>query len=122
MIIRIGGFDMARHIFISYSKKDSEFALKLADDLVNTGHKVWIDRSLQVGEDWEETIEKKQFKHCGEPCAAVCKKMNGIYKKDYEPYQALGPNSGIFDQRAHSGYFSSIEEVGIPNEIFSKIQ
>ncbi|MFW6026951.1 MAG: aldehyde ferredoxin oxidoreductase C-terminal domain-containing protein, partial [Candidatus Woesearchaeota archaeon] len=48
----------------------------------------------------EETIEKKQWKHCGEPCGALCKKMNGIYKKDYEPYQILGPNSGIFDQRA----------------------
>jgi len=30
----------------------------------------------------------------------VCKKMWGPYKKDYEPYQTLGPNSGIFDQRA----------------------
>ncbi len=48
----------------------------------------------------EETIEKKQIKHCGEPCGALCKKMNGIYKKDYEPYQIMGPNSGIFDQRA----------------------
>ena len=47
----------------------------------------------------EETIDKKQFKHCGEPCCAVCKKMNGIYKKDYEPYEALGPNCGVFDQR-----------------------
>ena len=26
--------------------------------------------------------------------------MRGPYKKDYEPYQTLGPNSGIFDQRA----------------------
>ncbi|MEA3317208.1 MAG: aldehyde ferredoxin oxidoreductase C-terminal domain-containing protein, partial [Bacteroidota bacterium] len=48
----------------------------------------------------EETIEKKQQANCGEPCAAVCKKMNGIYKKDYEPYQTMGPLSGIFDQRA----------------------
>ncbi len=48
----------------------------------------------------EETIEKKQQAHCGEPCAAVCKKMNDEYKKDYEPYQTMGPLSGIFDQRA----------------------
>ncbi len=48
----------------------------------------------------EETIDKKQQKTCGEPCAAVCKKMNGHFKKDYEPYQALGPLCGIFDQRA----------------------
>lgn len=48
----------------------------------------------------EETIEKKQQAHCGEPCVAVCKKMNGKYKKDYEPYQTMGPLCGIFDQRA----------------------
>jgi glyceraldehyde-3-phosphate dehydrogenase (ferredoxin) len=48
----------------------------------------------------EETIQNKLQKTCGEPCAAVCKKMRGIYKKDYEPYQALGPLCGIFDQRA----------------------
>ncbi len=48
----------------------------------------------------EETIEKKQQKNCGEPCAAVCKKMNNEFKKDYEPYQTMGPLCGIFDQRA----------------------
>lgn len=48
----------------------------------------------------EETIEKKQQKTCGEPCAAVCKKLNGEFKKDYEPYQTMGPLCGIFDQRA----------------------
>jgi hypothetical protein len=50
---------MAGHIFISYSKKDREFAWKLADDLAKAGHDVWIDRSLQVGEEWEQTIEKQ---------------------------------------------------------------
>ncbi len=48
----------------------------------------------------EETIEKKQQKNCGEPCVAVCKKMHGEFKKDYEPYQTMGPLAGIFDQRA----------------------
>ncbi|MDT8394013.1 MAG: aldehyde ferredoxin oxidoreductase N-terminal domain-containing protein [Bacteroidales bacterium] len=48
----------------------------------------------------EETIETKQQKNCGEPCVAVCKKMHGPYKKDYEPYQTMGPLCGIFDQRA----------------------
>jgi len=48
----------------------------------------------------EETIKTKQQKTCGEPCVAVCKKMQGIYKKDYEPYQTMGPLCGIFDQRA----------------------
>ena len=48
----------------------------------------------------EETIKNKQQATCGEPCVAVCKKMNGKYKKDYEPYQTMGPLCGIFDQRA----------------------
>jgi len=48
----------------------------------------------------EETIALKQQATCGEPCMAVCKKMNGFYKKDYEPYQTMGPLCGIFDQRA----------------------
>jgi glyceraldehyde-3-phosphate dehydrogenase (ferredoxin) len=47
-----------------------------------------------------ETIETKQYRNCGEPCSAVCKKMHGTYKKDYEPYQTMGPLSGIFDHRA----------------------
>lgn len=48
----------------------------------------------------EETIAGKQQSNCGEPCVAACKKMNGPYKKDYEPYQTMGPLCGIFDQRA----------------------
>jgi len=48
----------------------------------------------------QETIQTKQQRNCGETCAAVCKKMQGIYKKDYEPYHAMGPLCGIFDQRA----------------------
>jgi len=48
----------------------------------------------------EETIQKKQQFNCGEPCAAVCKKLRDHYKKDYEPYQTMGPLCGVFDQRA----------------------
>ena len=48
----------------------------------------------------EETIKPKNQHNCGEPCAAVCKKLRAEYKKDYEPYQTMGPLSGIFDQRA----------------------
>ena len=48
----------------------------------------------------EETIKTKQQRTCGEPCVAVCKKYRNGYKKDYEPYQTMGPLTGIFDQRA----------------------
>jgi glyceraldehyde-3-phosphate dehydrogenase (ferredoxin) len=47
-----------------------------------------------------ETIATREQHTCGEPCAAVCKKTRGEYKKDYEPYQTMGPLCGIFDQRA----------------------
>lgn len=48
----------------------------------------------------DETIKTKSQKTCGEPCAAVCKKYRDEYKKDYEPYQTMGPLCGVFDQRA----------------------
>jgi glyceraldehyde-3-phosphate dehydrogenase (ferredoxin) len=48
----------------------------------------------------EETIAPHHQHTCGEPCAAVCKKMRDGFKKDYEPYQTMGPLCGIFDQRA----------------------
>ncbi|MCX7706970.1 MAG: aldehyde ferredoxin oxidoreductase [Anaerolineae bacterium] len=48
----------------------------------------------------EEIIQPKNYAHCGEPCGVVCKKYDRVYKKDYEPYQALGPQCGVFDQRA----------------------
>jgi len=48
----------------------------------------------------EETIQPKEQHTCGEPCPAVCKKMREEFKKDYEPYQTMGPLCGIFDQRA----------------------
>jgi hypothetical protein len=47
-----------RHIFISYSRRDQVFAEKLADDLIASGFKVWIDRTLQAGDQWERSIEQ----------------------------------------------------------------
>jgi glyceraldehyde-3-phosphate dehydrogenase (ferredoxin) len=46
----------------------------------------------------EETIATKSFEHCGEPCSVACKKMNGKFKKDYEPYHALGPQVAVFGE------------------------
>ncbi len=60
----------------------------------------------------DETIAKKKFKNCGEPCPAVCKKMWGKYKKDYEPYQALGPLVGVFDQREAEKLNHYCDELG----------
>lgn len=57
-----------------------------------------VDHYLKQFND--ETIKSRKQATCGEPCAAVCKKMHGKFKKDYEPYQAMGPQTGVFDQRA----------------------
>jgi glyceraldehyde-3-phosphate dehydrogenase (ferredoxin) len=54
----------------------------------------------QFNEEVIAAPRSQSFKNCGEPCLAVCKKMYGEYKKDYEPYQTLGPLAGVFDQRA----------------------
>jgi len=49
---------LTNQIFISYSKKDSDFAHKLANDLKAAGFKIWIDESIAGGDQWRETIEK----------------------------------------------------------------
>ncbi len=54
----------------------------------------------QFNEDLHAVPKGEAMRNCGEPCAAVCKKMHGTFKKDYEPYQTMGPLTGIFDQRA----------------------
>ncbi|HTP11420.1 MAG TPA: aldehyde ferredoxin oxidoreductase C-terminal domain-containing protein [Anaerolineae bacterium] len=61
----------------------------------------------------EEIIKPKNFDHCGEPCAVVCKKHNGEFKKDYEPYEALGPQCGIFDQRAAERVNKFVDTMGL---------
>ena len=60
----------------------------------------------------EETIEPENFENCGEPCLVKCKKMHGKFKKDYEPYQSLGPQLGIFDQRAAEVINDHVDAMG----------
>jgi glyceraldehyde-3-phosphate dehydrogenase (ferredoxin) len=61
----------------------------------------------------EECIETKNFAHCGEPCSVACKKYVGKYKKDYEPYHALGPQVGVFDQRAAEELNHFVDALGV---------
>lgn len=61
----------------------------------------------------DEIIQPKKFDHCGEPCAVACKKFRGEFKKDYEPYEALGPNCGIFDQRAAEKVNKFVDTMGL---------
>ena len=44
--------------FISYSRADSEFALKLAQDLKAAGIQVWLDQmDIRPGHEWDDAIE-----------------------------------------------------------------
>ncbi len=61
----------------------------------------------------DEIIKPRNFAHCGEPCAVACKKFSGEYKKDYEPYAALGPLCGIFDQRAAERVNKYVDTMGL---------
>ncbi|OFZ51274.1 MAG: aldehyde ferredoxin oxidoreductase [Bdellovibrionales bacterium RIFOXYB1_FULL_37_110] len=60
----------------------------------------------------EDTIATKSHGTCGEPCVAVCKKTKGPYKKDYEPYQTLGPLCCIFDQNAAEKLNHHVDSMG----------
>jgi hypothetical protein len=45
--------------FISYSREDSEFALRLAQDLKAAGAHVWLDQlDIQPGHPWDNAIEE----------------------------------------------------------------
>ncbi len=75
-----------------YADQDARLALQ--QELV-TEHYL-----KQFNEELHSAPKKESMRNCGEPCVAVCKKMRGPYKKDYEPYQTMGPLVGVFDQRA----------------------
>jgi hypothetical protein len=46
-----------KYIFLSYSRKDYDFAMQLKDDLENVGFDVWVDQNKIVGgEVWRKSI------------------------------------------------------------------
>ncbi|MBK9751500.1 MAG: SUMF1/EgtB/PvdO family nonheme iron enzyme [Chloroflexi bacterium] len=46
------------HIFISYSKKNRDYARALANKLLDAGFDVWIDDRIDYGDDWWQVIVK----------------------------------------------------------------
>ena len=45
------------HIFISYSRRDVDFAQKIVDELAANKLDTWIDwKSVPKGEDWAQEI------------------------------------------------------------------
>lgn len=45
-------------IFISYSRADEPYALRMAEVLSGSGFDVWWDNHLRSGEDWDQAIER----------------------------------------------------------------
>lgn len=46
------------HIFISYSRRDTEIASKIAEYLRHHDIDVWTDKSIATGENWAVSIDK----------------------------------------------------------------
>lgn len=44
------------HVFISYSKKNKDYARRLADYLLDHGFDVWIDDRIDYGENWQDAM------------------------------------------------------------------
>jgi len=55
---------MAKHIFISYSRSDQDYARRLAEDLRQRNYGVWIDDRIDYGSRWWRTIDKA-IRSCG---------------------------------------------------------
>ncbi len=54
-----------KHIFLSYSRKDSKFALHLANDLKKHNFDIWVDQfNIPGGEHWDDNIEKALDNSC----------------------------------------------------------
>ena len=99
-----------------------EKRLKLYEGLVERGYKAQFDReitershlrpSVSFSSGSRPIVKAKVWKNCGEPCPGLCKKVRGTFKKDYEPYEANGPNCGIFDQRAAEFAVGAVDGLG----------
>lgn len=49
----------AKKIFISYSRRDTEYVKSLVDALRKQGFEVWFDKNIRTGTDWDDTIEEE---------------------------------------------------------------
>ncbi len=97
--------------FLSFNWKSTQFKEEERNLIYNK-----LIKNHYLAQFNKEIIKPKSFTTCGDICSAVCKKIyerNGIYyKKDYEPYEAAGPNCGIFDQRAAEKLVHQIDDLG----------
>lgn len=54
-----------KHLFISYSRRDGDFALKLAQDLRSAGVDIWLDQlDIPPGSRWDREVDQA-LRTCG---------------------------------------------------------
>ena len=57
--------------FVSYSRKDADFVLRLCQDLRNAGGAIWLDQlDIQPGEEWDQEIQRG-LADCGRMVAVL---------------------------------------------------
>ncbi len=49
----------AKKIFISYSRRDTEYVKSLVEALRKQNFEVWFDKNIRTGTDWDDTIESE---------------------------------------------------------------
>jgi serine/threonine protein kinase len=49
--------DVPRHLFISYSRRDKDYAQQLSEHLRHNGFEIWIDSQIDYGDAWFDEIE-----------------------------------------------------------------
>ncbi|NPA84701.1 MAG: aldehyde ferredoxin oxidoreductase [Crenarchaeota archaeon] len=66
---------------------------------------------------WEpfqkESIKRRVFGGCGDPCPAACKKVWRGVKVDYEPSNAMGPLVGIFKLELTARLIETVDSSGM---------
>jgi len=67
------------HIFVSYSKKNRDYARSFADYLLTSGFNVWIDDRIDYGQNWERAI----FKAIDECAAFIVIMTPESYESDW---------------------------------------
>lgn len=50
---------MSSHVFISYSRGDLRYVLRLVDYLAAAGVQVWLDKKIPTGDRWDTVIREK---------------------------------------------------------------
>jgi hypothetical protein len=124
------------HIFISYSKKNREYARNLADDLLQRGFDVWIDDEIEPSEDWWRNI-RQAIRDCDAFTIVMTPESEASHWVQLELLHALEFKKPIFPlfhagdpnplnsdtwSRIANIQFTNVQQGNLPNETwYSKL-